>query len=222
MKYIIANFKSHKTKQEITTYLEELVVEQLQDTKVVLALPFPYLHLLSQSTVTLAAQDVSPFPPGSYTGAVSAVQLADCGVRYCIIGHSERRRYFHETSVEVSNKADELISAKITPIICMGEVEMAKQVATLSESTITKSLFAFENLDDIGGTTTTSKDQIQYQVSQIRDLTKSNSLGILYGGSVNKDNIKTLTGVVDGVLVATASLDPESFSEVVKGFTPHV
>lgn len=221
MKYIIANFKSHKTKGEIESWLEQFQAHAALDTKLILALPFPYLQVAT-TKLDVAAQDVSPFPPGSYTGAVSAVQLADCQIKYCLVGHSERRKYFHETSMAISNKVRELLSVGITPVVCVSEADLSEQFATLEDEQIKKCLFAYETLADIGGTTTTPLEQIRVEIDVIRGYTKNSSLGILYGGSVNAGNIATLTGLVDGVLVATASLDPDNFSLVVQGFAPHV
>ncbi len=225
MKYIIANFKSHKTKSEIESWLDSYSLTPPPDTQIILALPYPYLHLIKPGTSTkldVAAQDVSPFPAGSYTGAVNATQLADLGVKYCLVGHSERRRYFHETSVEVSNKVEELLSVGITPIVCVSEDDLSSQFAALAESTISRCLFAYETLADIGGTDTTPVDEIERVITLLKGYTKSSSLGLLYGGSVNENNVDTLCGVVDGLIVATASLDPNSFEKVIQGFASHV
>ena len=225
MKYVIANFKSHKTTGEIKSWLTEFH-NTAEDAKVIVALPSPYLSLLSPNTYPLqpilAAQDVSPFPAGSYTGAVNATQLKDLGVQYCLVGHSERRRYFHETSIEVAKKVDELLNEGITPIVCISEGDLASQFATLKDESICKCLFAYEVLTDIGGTETTSISHIIEMTSLLKKYTNNSSLGLLYGGSVNPSNVASLVGVVDGLLVATASLDPQSFTQVVTGFTHNV
>lgn len=221
MKYVIANLKSHKTTSEVNSWLSDCN-NIASDSKVIVALAFPYLHLAKSFKLELGAQDASPFPPGSYTGAVNSTQLSDLGVKYCLIGHSERRQYFHETSIEVADKAEELLSADITPIICVSEKELSSQFAALQEETIKKSLFAYEVLTDIGGTETTPISHIVDMIALLKKYTNGNSLGILYGGSVNPANVNSLVGIVDGLLVATASLDPQSFAQVVQGFSPHV
>ena len=218
MKYVIANFKSNKTSQEVQTWLQSYLVQATSDVQVIVALPTPYLHLGHNSTLLVGAQDVSPFPQGSYTGATNASQLADMGVKFCLVGHSERRLYFHETKEEIANKVQELLKVGITPIVCVGQDDIAPQLSTLTDQDIAHCLFAFETMSDIGGTHTSPIDQIKEATSLLERYTNNQSLGILYGGSVNAENVPTLPSLVDGVLVATASLEVASFAKVVTGF----
>jgi triosephosphate isomerase len=221
MKYVIANFKSHKTASEVKSWLSAFQTTS-PDAKIIVALPFPYLSLATSSQLDCGAQDVSPFPAGSYTGAVNATQLKDLGIKYCLVGHSERRRYFHETSVEVADKVEELLAEGITPVICVSEADLAPQFAALKDEATPKCLFAYEVLSDIGGTETTPISHIIEMIGLLKKYTNNSSLGLLYGGSVNPNNVSSLVGIADGLLVATASLDPISFTQVVTGFTTNV
>lgn len=218
---ILANFKSHKTTAEVRDWMEVVapVAEQVKSKVQVLVAPaFVHLPTLTgllenwNTGILLSSQDVSPFPPGAYTGAVNAPQLKDLGVTHCLIGHSERRHYFHETSNEVANKAKELISAGLTPVICLAQDDVVPQFAALDDNLQDKCLFCFEPPADIGGTIAAPSDLIQATVKLIRSYTSS---PVLYGGSVTDANITSLLPLaIDGVLVATACLNPVQFNSI--------
>ncbi|HBD02060.1 TPA: hypothetical protein DD448_02270 [Candidatus Collierbacteria bacterium] len=213
---VLANFKSHKTIPEVKSWLETIVpvFEQYQDQlEVIIAPSFPHLHLLS-SSLNSCAQDVSPFPPGAYTGAVNAPQLKDLGVKYCLVGHSERRHFFHETHQDVANKVSELLGVGITPVLLLSEKDIVPQFAALDDSLVDRCLYCFEPPSDIGGTTTAPLDVITQVIGQIRAHTPA---PLLYGGSVTPQNIANLLPLnLSGVLVATASLETSSFNSILE------
>lgn len=219
---LVANFKSHKTTSGVVSWLSTVAptVASAKNIEVVVAPSFPHLALLSPLTfnlapIQLAAQDCSPFPPGSYTGAVSATQLKDLGVTYAIVGHSERRQYFHETSVEVANKIKELIDQGITPIVCLREADVSPQRGALEDSMVAKCIFCFEPEGSIGGTEIADNSEIKKVFDSIKQ--KYSKTAVMYGGSVNADNIKDLMGLdLSGVLVAGASQDPQDFIALVR------
>lgn len=211
---IIATFKSHKTVSEVESWLSAVDPHTaLLSAKVAVAPSFPHLAIEAwPSTIARAAQDVSPFPPGSYTGAVNAAQLADLGVSYCLVGHSERRRYFHETHTEIANKIRELLAVGITPVLCLSKDDITPQLAAMEDSHKDSCVYVYEPPADIGGTETAPLENITATVELLRSLTPSRP--VLYGGSVNAGNIRNLSGLVDGSLVSTASLDPQSFIDL--------
>lgn len=215
---LIANFKSHKTRAEIESWLQTVTpVAKDSPATIIFAPSLPYLHL-PNSGLKLAAQDVSPFPPGAYTGAVNAQQLQDLGVTYCLIGHSERRRYFHETAVDVASKAKELIEAAIIPVLCLAKDDIAPQRAALDEEISKQCLFCYEPPADIGGTETASLDDIRTTTEEIKKTFSTSN--VMYGGSVNADNIQPLLDLnLAGVLVASASLSADSFTQIISKLT---
>lgn len=180
---------------------------------VVVAPSFVHLDLFDKSFV-LAGQDVSPFPSGSYTGAVAAFQLKDLGATYCIVGHSERREYFHETSIDVANKVKELVAVGMIPIVCLRKVDLGSQRAALVDELASHCYFCYEPPADIGGTVTAPVDDIKGTTEQIAKIFDTQK--VMYGGSVNADNIESLLLLgIQGVIVATACLDSASFNQII-------
>lgn len=212
---VVANFKSHKTVVEVESWLKDVTpIAHDSSCSIIVAPSFPHLSISPwPSAISLAAQDCSPFPPGSYTGAINALQLKDLSVTYCLVGHSERRQYFHETSLDVANKAQELLAVDITPIICLRPQDLPSDYAALDQNLISRSYFCYEPPGDIGGTQTAEIEDIRQVTTQIKQL--FHTPRVMYGGSVGANNITTLIGLdLAGVIVSTACLDSASFNQI--------
>jgi triosephosphate isomerase len=208
---LVANFKSNLSLEQVKAWIAQVKPAD----NMVIAPSFPHLALMHSCipAFTLAAQDVSPFPPGSYTGAVNPAQLKELGVAYCIVGHSERRRYFHETANDVAGKIRELISCDITPILCMEEADLAPQFAALESDYYDKCIYCFEPGSGLGGTVTATLEDIENIKNKIYQFVPG--ARFMYGGSVTTSNVEALLPLkLDGLLVATASLDPDSFISI--------
>jgi len=205
-----------------------------------ICVPAPYLAqlqgLLVGSPLALGAQDVSARDAGAFTGEVSASMLREFGVRYVIVGHSERRQYHGEADTGVAEKARVALAAGITPIVCVGETleqrdagateEVVKrQLAAVIHTNghcISEIVVAYEPVWAIGTGKTASPEQAQ-QVhavlrSQLKAATaKADQIRLLYGGSMNAANAAQLLAQpdIDGGLIGGASLKPADFLSII-------
>lgn len=211
------NNKCHLTKDEFALYKEQLKNLQHKDTKIIL---FPSNIYLSNSIegILLGSQNVSAYGKGSYTGEVSAEQLKSLDVKYSLVGHSERRNLFCETSQDANRKISQLLANDITPILCVGENEksnvasdiiindLKEAFANLTPENIEKIIIAYEPTWSIGTGIIPSGQEIKEVVNHIKEYYPNNL--VLYGGSVNDENIETLDkeNIVDGYLIGALSL----------------
>ncbi len=208
--------------------------------------PFTSLNtasqLLQNSTIALGAQDVSVNENGAFTGEVSISMLKELKCQFVIVGHSERRMYFKETDSLINKKAIKILEHKLTPIICVGETleqreadetnEVIKEqingvIENMSNEDLLKIVIAYEPVWAIGtGKNATSKQAEEVHLFIRKLLTiKSNinvseSISILYGGSVKPENAKELSEQenIDGFLVGGASLKVNSFISIIQSF----
>lgn len=202
--------------------------------------PAPYLAqvqaLCAGSTLALGAQDVSTHEQGAYTGEVSATMLKEFGVRYAIVGHSERRQYHGETDALVAEKAKAALAHGITPIVCVGET-LAERESGKTEEVVKRQLaavihtnghciseivVAYEPVWAIGTGRTATPEQAQQVHAVLRaQLMAASShaqrIQILYGGSMNAGNAAQLLAQndIDGGLIGGASLKPADFLSII-------
>lgn len=181
-----------------------------------------FLPLLSESVILcvpfvmlgggLSAQDCSAHKSGAYTGEVSAEMIAKAGAKYCIVGHSERRRYHNETDEIVLQKAMRCIENNITPIVC---VENAGQVAGFKNIPPASFILAYEPVSAIGTGLVPSAADIEKVHTEISEIVPN--VSVLYGGSVNPENAQEILDIknVGGLLIGGASLDIEKFKKII-------
>ena len=226
MKYIIANWKSHKNQSEAKEWVQELAKTSLSlpaDMEVVvapassllapvaaeIALTATSAQVAPGKSLSLAVQDISQFPAGAYTGAVSGRNLDGLPIKMAILGHSERRRYFHETHQEIANKVDQCLSAGITPLVCVDQEYIAQQAAAIPTEQRSQCLVAYEDLAAIGTGQNTPVSEVQQHFDTI--LTAFGKVPLIYGGSVNSQNVAEYLEIADGVLIGSASLKVADF-----------
>ena len=226
----------YKTQGEALTFLRGFVgqlSETPDDREVVLCVPFTTLGALSKNLhggrVMLGAQNIHWADEGAYTGEVSGDMLKEVGVRYVIVGHSERRQYFGETDETVNQR---LLAAQrhgLTPILCVGETK-AQRDAGETEAVISKQLqqdlvdvhqdnliVAYEPIWAIGTGDTCEAGEANRVIGAIRQQLTNPAVSIQYGGSVKPSNIDEIMAQpeIDGALVGGASLEADSFSRIV-------
>ena len=233
---VIGNWKMNGS-GAVSIALVEAIAMQCADVSnadMAICAPFVYLSdvakMLKDSGVGVGAQDVSVHLKGAYTGEISASMLADCGCKYAIVGHSERRQYHGESSLLVAQKALTAYKTGLTPIICLGESlqerESGKVEAVIGEQLqavqsvlglvgLAKSVIAYEPVWAIGTGLTATPEQAQevhrFIRSRLGDVAEK--VNIVYGGSVKSANAGELFAQkdIDGALVGGASLDAKEF-----------
>jgi len=243
---IAGNWKMYKTPEETTSYFREflpLVVHHVRDEIVVCP---SYTNVAAAieaahgSNVAIGVQNVHWKADGAYTGEISAPMLLSLGVTHVIIGHSERRQYFGETDDTVNLRLKTALESGLTPICCVGEVleereagltdDVLKRQCTrafhaISAKKAAKLVIAYEPVWAIGTGKTATPEIAAEAHSVIRNEASrafgdefAQKLRILYGGSVKPDNATALMSQeeIDGGLVGGASLDPKSFTAIVK------
>ncbi len=231
--FFVANWKLNGNFQFIRQYLEILNREIFNKKCVVLCPPSIYLNIvkdLSKDSL-IGAQDCSFYNEGAYTGEISANMLSDIGVNFCIVGHSERRKYFRESNDIINEKASKLIENNIVPIICIGEtldekknnrteeilkVQVAASIPKSANNN--NSIIAYEPVWAIGTGITPTLKEIEDSHKFIRNLDKKFlNFKMLYGGSVNIKNSKQILNLanVNGALIGGASLKIDEFIEII-------
>ena len=216
---IVLNNKSNFTKEEFNNYLVELKKVNT-DFPMILCPTFMNIPLVDSNEFILASQDVSPYEDGSHTGEVSARQLKDLGVKYSLVGHSERREF--ESEEELYLEIKQLFKENLIPILCIGETKeerdnnLVKEVLNKQLENVVnkleeqeKLIIAYEPVWSIGTGIIPSNEEIEEVLTYIKSYLPNTK--ILYGGSVNEENIDTLKEIslVDGYLLGGLSLDPK-------------
>jgi len=209
------------------------LTETPEEREVVLCVPFTDLSVLSKnlhgSRIRLGAQNVHWQESGAYTGEISGQMLAELGVRYVIVGHSERRQYFGETDETVNLRLKAAQKSGLVPILCVGETKQQRDAGE-TESHILSQLaqdlvgvdqdnlvIAYEPIWAIGTGDTCETKEANRVIGLIRSKLTNPDVPIQYGGSVKPENIDEVMAMpeIDGVLVGGASLEAASFDRIV-------
>jgi len=243
---IAGNWKMYKTCGESVKAAQLLkgLVEGVTETDIMIAPTFtslePVFNAIKSSVINLGGQNLHWKAEGAFTGEISGDMLKSAGCSYVIIGHSERRQFFGDTDESVNKKITSALSCGLKPVFCIGESE-AERDSNLTFSVLDKQVqaglrgfvsddlkdlvLAYEPIWAIGTGKTATSEQAQEVHTFLRasiakqfDDALAQSMRILYGGSVKPANVAELMSMpdIDGALVGGASLDPETFSQIVK------
>lgn len=248
---VMGNWKMYKTVEQARGFAERLgqLSEKLGDSaEYAVCAPFTSLHVLRvmlPTKVKLGAQNVHFEEEGAFTGEISAAMLADLGVHYVLVGHSERRIIFGEKDEWLAHKVKAVLHHGMTPVLCVGETleqrdanetlavvrrQLDAGFAEVNESEMAQCLIAYEPVWAIGTGRTATTEQAEEVIADIRSWLKdkvpnsSDVIRILYGGSVKPGNIAELCAQpnIDGGLIGGASLDAESFAAMAEAVTKGV
>ncbi len=247
-KIVAGNWKMNKSLFEAEELMAEIAEalkhEKSENVKVILCPPFLYLEMATDFAMDapfeVGAQNVYPMDSGAYTGEISPLMLRSLRIKYCITGHSERRKYFQESHDFLARKVDALLRHDIIPIFCCGEVltereagdhfntvrkQLNESLFHLSCESFLKIIIAYEPVWAIGTGVNATPEQAQEMHSFIRELVwnkygkdVSNETSILYGGSCNEKNARELFSQpdVDGGLIGGASLKGDEFIRIIQ------
>jgi triosephosphate isomerase (TIM) len=241
---VAGNWKMHKTEREAEEYIQALLplLSAVDRVDVAICVPFTDLKAMVESArgsrAEVYAQNMHEEREGAFTGEISVAMLSEIGVHGVVLGHSERREYFGESDRALAMKVPAALEAGLTPILCVGETEderengetdrklrqqIKEDLAGVPSERLAEVVIAYEPIWAIGTGRVASVEQAQEAIGFIRalvgdrDADAAERVRVLYGGSVKPENAAELLGPadVDGALVGGASLDAESFAEIV-------
>jgi triosephosphate isomerase len=225
---IVANWKANNNLGQLERWLDQVKnnLADVDNVEIVVCPTFLILNkakeLIKGSNLKLGAQTVSSKPVGAYTGEIPAELLAEI-VEYCIIGHSERRKYFSENSQQIVEKVELLLKNQVVPILCVSDLTQLDEYLSASQifkENAGKIIFVYEPPNAISGGGDyhpESSDSVLRNTEEIRKKI-GDEVVVLYGGSVNKEVIGNYVkeSNINGVLVGKASLDPGEFTQITR------
>lgn len=243
-KHIVANWKMYKTIEETQQFIAGLEpAAAVCRAKVMLAVPSTALwnaaKQASGTPIFIGAQNIDFHAEGAFTGEISARMVKDAGAQFVIVGHSERRKFFHENSEIVNLKAKAALAIGLCALVCIGETyeeraasaveetlrnQLLESLSGISANQLTSVILAYEPIWAIGTGLAATPQDVYGSHLLCRQVIADNwgpdaaaKLPILYGGSVKSDNARELleTPEVDGLLVGGASLSVDSFSKII-------
>jgi len=249
-KIVAGNWKCNTTVAEgiaLAKNVSELVISKgAKDVVVVLGVPFTHLtsivNTVNSDRIDVSSQNCAAEPKGAFTGEVSAAMVKSTGASYVILGHSERREYYHETSESLNKKIALVLEQGLTPIYCCGEALSIREAGTQNEyvkrqldetifmlpaEKFLKIVIAYEPIWAIGTGKTASSQQAQDMLAYIRGLISdkygrnvAEEISILYGGSCNAANAGELFSQtdIDGGLIGGASLKADEFLAIINAY----
>lgn len=243
---IAGNWKMNMTPAETTDFMKALApkVADVKEAKVVLCVPFVDIAAAVEATkgtnIEIGAENVHMEEKGAYTGEISGKMLASCGVKYVIVGHSERRQYFGETDATVNGRAKAGLANGLKAIVCVGETLTEREQGVTFETVARQTkiallgisaedmkniIIAYEPVWAIGTGKTATAEQAEEVCAYIRSVVASlygaevaEATTVQYGGSMNAKNAAELLAMenIDGGLIGGASLKPDDFTVIVK------
>lgn len=240
---IAGNWKMHKTASETRAYLGALKSELPRTKRCSVVLCVPYIDIpaaakcLRGSRIAVGAQNLHWAKEGAFTGEVSAAMLAELGVKYVIVGHSERRSLFGETDLDVSRKLRAALDADLRPILCVGEDGKSREMDITRERLSCQLKTALTGVDLEGMRRVTLAYEPQWEgdalppeyigemcgrlreiLRKLYDARLARSTSILYAGSADIESIREMLSYedVDGTLLDSASLSPDLFLDIIR------
>ncbi len=242
---IAGNWKMNMLPSQVKPFAESLkaIVPKAKWCETVVCVPFALIpaavKAFKDTRIAIGAQNLNENKNGAFTGEVSADMLADLGIKYVVIGHSERRQYYGETDISVNKKVHAALNVGLNPIVCVGEtleqrelgvtielitLQVKTALANVTADKMRKIVIAYEPVWAIGTGKTATAEQADEVCNAIRavirnlyDARVARAVTIQYGGSMNEENAAGLLAKlnIDGGLIGGASLVPEKFAAII-------
>lgn len=230
-KLIVGNIKMNMKFGELANYLNSF--KTIKNKNLVICPSYIYIPYFLNYDFSVGSQNVCSYEDGHYTGEVSAKQLYSIGVKYTIVGHSERREHLKETDIDINKKVLTALKSKLKVILCIGEtleqlnlnkksVVLKRQImdALAGVKDIKNVIIAYEPVWSIGTNKVLDKDELNDTIDYIRKIVFNmyhENIKVLYGGSINEENILIFNSLdnIDGFLIGSASINPNQFLSII-------
>lgn len=233
-KLVVANLKMNLGLEAAQKYITTIKGQITNQLLVIICPSFPFLSLFKSAEYQLGSQNTFYKKDGNYTGEVSPSQLKSLGVKYIIVGHSERRLIFHETNKIINQKVAAVLKENLYPILCVGEnkeqkllhktpvvikEQLNEALKKIDQEMLNDVIIAYEPIWAIGTGLTPTPGEINSMGEFIKRVMSfeynANNTRVLYGGSINQNNIKSIFSLenIDGVLIGGAAVNPDLFIE---------
>lgn len=230
-KLIVGNIKMNMKFEELASYLA--FFKNIDSKNIVICPSYIYIPYFLKYNFEVGSQNVCAYNDGTYTGEVSANQLYSLGVRYTIVGHSERRIKLNESDIDINKKVISSINAKLNVILCIGET--LEEMDILEKNKILKDqiinslinvdnlnnvIIAYEPVWSVGTNRLPDNMEIEMTIKYIKQLVFdmfNQNIRVIYGGSINEKNILKLNDIdiLDGFLIGSASINPSKFIQII-------
>ena len=230
-KLIVGNIKMNMKFGEIYNYLNYF--KDINSKNIVICPSYIYIPYFLNYNFSVGSQNVCSYEDGGYTGEISAKQLSSIGVKYTIVGHSERRIKLKESNLDINKKIKSALKANLKVILCIGETKeeldllkkdivLKRQIrdALIDIDDISNIIIAYEPVWSIGTNKIPGNEELISTVKYIKDIiykSYKKNIKVLYGGSIKENNILQLKNIeeLDGFLIGSASIDPIQFTQII-------
>lgn len=242
---IIGNWKMYKTIEQALDFIKQIApIAEKTQSKVMIAVPFtaikPCADAANGTQVIIGAQNMNDSMEGAFTGEVAASMLKEAGAKFVLIGHSERRKLYHENNQQINRKVARALASDLQPILCIGEsyeereskktqevlqTQLQEALAGIGKEVASSLVVAYEPVWAIGTGLAATVDLVTNAHQEIRECLadlwsdkEAAKSSIVYGGSVNPKNAESFleSGDVDGLLIGSSSLNPEIFAKIIE------
>lgn len=234
-KIIVANLKMEMDVKDLNEYLKS-IIGKINNSRVVICPSSVYVPYFLKHHFSVGVQNICENNQGNYTGEISAKQVSSLGIKYSLVGHSERRINYYEDNDSISKKINCLLENDITPILCIGETneeknllktnkilksELVSCLNNFKKEQISKIIIAYEPIWAVGSNRVPTMAEIRNTVKYIKELIKKIydvDIKVLYGGSINSNNIEKINKIecIDGIMVGSSATNVDEFLKIIE------